>query len=227
MRWLTRDPIEEDGGINLYAYCSNNALKNIDILGRDVEDDVAKAIIEYAKFVVEARKFWKNVANGYFRARGMVFSAQLLEHSLQSMPASLHFTQNDALTVAIRNAKSYNDFIDGIITRQTGKVARYESSQKMGVRLNDYDLALAIDHATISLDGEICKSKNGKAKVSVEVLIEDDYDFHWHNISSTERRFVTIGNNAAYISQLGQILTPYHIDIRFKEEGVRDVKTLH
>ena len=25
-RWLTRDPIEEDGGLNLYAYCGNNAL---------------------------------------------------------------------------------------------------------------------------------------------------------------------------------------------------------
>ena len=25
-RWLTRDPIEEDGGVNLYAYCGNNSL---------------------------------------------------------------------------------------------------------------------------------------------------------------------------------------------------------
>jgi RHS repeat-associated protein len=23
MRWLNRDPIEEDGGINLYAFCGN------------------------------------------------------------------------------------------------------------------------------------------------------------------------------------------------------------
>ena len=32
-RWLTRDPIEEDGGLNLYAYCGNNAVNGIDILG--------------------------------------------------------------------------------------------------------------------------------------------------------------------------------------------------
>ena len=35
-RWLTRDPIEEDGGENLYAYCKNNALSNYDKFGLDV-----------------------------------------------------------------------------------------------------------------------------------------------------------------------------------------------
>ena len=29
-RWLTRDPIEEDGGLNLYVYCGNNSLLNFD-----------------------------------------------------------------------------------------------------------------------------------------------------------------------------------------------------
>ena len=32
-RWLTRDPIEEDGGANLYAMCGNNALIQYDCLG--------------------------------------------------------------------------------------------------------------------------------------------------------------------------------------------------
>ena len=33
MRWLNRDPIKEDGGINLYAFCGNNGITNIDYLG--------------------------------------------------------------------------------------------------------------------------------------------------------------------------------------------------
>ena len=33
-RWLTRDPIEEDGGDNLYAFCGNNGVNRIDYLGR-------------------------------------------------------------------------------------------------------------------------------------------------------------------------------------------------
>ena len=32
-RWLTRDPIEEDGGVNLYAMCYNDPTSQIDALG--------------------------------------------------------------------------------------------------------------------------------------------------------------------------------------------------
>ena len=32
-RWLTRDPIEEDGGDNLYAFCENNGVDKFDKLG--------------------------------------------------------------------------------------------------------------------------------------------------------------------------------------------------
>ncbi len=35
-RWITRDPIGEDGGVNLYAFCGNNGVGRIDALGTDV-----------------------------------------------------------------------------------------------------------------------------------------------------------------------------------------------
>ena len=34
-RWLSRDPIEEDGGLNLYAYCGNDAVKWVDPYGEN------------------------------------------------------------------------------------------------------------------------------------------------------------------------------------------------
>ena len=34
-RWLTRDPIEEEGGENLYAFCGNNAIISVDPHGHD------------------------------------------------------------------------------------------------------------------------------------------------------------------------------------------------
>ncbi len=40
-RWLTRDPIGEDGGVNLYAFCRNNGVNRCDYLGytdRGTED---------------------------------------------------------------------------------------------------------------------------------------------------------------------------------------------
>ncbi len=32
-RWINRDPIEEDGGLNLYAFCGNDAVNAMDLLG--------------------------------------------------------------------------------------------------------------------------------------------------------------------------------------------------
>ena len=34
MRWLNRDPIEEEGGVNLYGFCKNNGIANYDTDGR-------------------------------------------------------------------------------------------------------------------------------------------------------------------------------------------------
>ena len=35
-RWLNRDPIEEDGGENLYAFCENNPISDYDLLGTKI-----------------------------------------------------------------------------------------------------------------------------------------------------------------------------------------------
>ena len=32
-RWMTRDPIEENGGDNLYAFCGNNGMGRVDVQG--------------------------------------------------------------------------------------------------------------------------------------------------------------------------------------------------
>ena len=36
MRWLNRDPIGEEGGLNLYGFCGNNVVANIDAFGQRV-----------------------------------------------------------------------------------------------------------------------------------------------------------------------------------------------
>jgi RHS repeat-associated protein len=40
-RWLSRDPIGEDGGINLYEYALSNPVNYVDLLGLDVWDYIA------------------------------------------------------------------------------------------------------------------------------------------------------------------------------------------
>jgi len=54
-RWLSRDPIEEQGGLNLYAFVGNNATFNTDFLGREERTTVVKKTVdgkEYCKKVV-------------------------------------------------------------------------------------------------------------------------------------------------------------------------------
>jgi RHS repeat-associated protein len=34
-RWLNRDPIEEDGGLNLYSFCGNDGMNRWDVLGME------------------------------------------------------------------------------------------------------------------------------------------------------------------------------------------------
>ncbi|MCP3941583.1 MAG: RHS repeat-associated core domain-containing protein, partial [Desulfobacteraceae bacterium] len=52
-RWLSKDSLEEKGGINLYLYCQNNSILYIDSLGR-LAGDIARSWDRYAKLSDEA-----------------------------------------------------------------------------------------------------------------------------------------------------------------------------
>ena len=43
-RWLSRDPIEEQGGLNLYAFCKNNGIVNIDLRGNILPCDIYEKV---------------------------------------------------------------------------------------------------------------------------------------------------------------------------------------
>ncbi len=58
-RWLNRDPIEEGGGVNLYAFCKNKMICVYDILGLNELDDIEK---RYRDMIIAARAKNKNVA---------------------------------------------------------------------------------------------------------------------------------------------------------------------
>ena len=44
-RWLNRDPISYDGVMNLYAYCGNDPVNKIDILGLEGEDEYLDSLV--------------------------------------------------------------------------------------------------------------------------------------------------------------------------------------
>lgn len=50
-RFINRDPIEESGGINLYAFCSNDAINRFDVLGNS-----ADSVVVLDEFAVNANR---------------------------------------------------------------------------------------------------------------------------------------------------------------------------
>lgn len=62
-RWLNRDPIEEDGGLNLYGFCWNNGVNGWDALGH--------AYVRYLKH--EKTSLWQKI-----RGKGSFVEAEIM-----------------------------------------------------------------------------------------------------------------------------------------------------
>ena len=43
-KWISRDPIDEDGGLNLYVFCANSAANRVDVLGHNYLDCLGSCI---------------------------------------------------------------------------------------------------------------------------------------------------------------------------------------
>jgi RHS repeat-associated protein len=68
-RWPSRDPIEEDGGINLYGFVGNNPISRHDRLGQDWFDDV----MDYLREVPGAtRDLYGDTAGGIILSLSIV-----------------------------------------------------------------------------------------------------------------------------------------------------------
>jgi RHS repeat-associated protein len=60
-RWVNRDPIEEEGGLNLYAFCDNDAIASIDSL------ELSKYWDNYMRYYVhDSSDVWKAVGGNLY-----------------------------------------------------------------------------------------------------------------------------------------------------------------
>jgi RHS repeat-associated protein len=73
-RWLNRDPIQEDGGINLYGFIFNRPMSGVDYLGRE--------FLGYNRF----GDYWDDVIEN---AQGQLRGAKLAAQDLQQTPANI------------------------------------------------------------------------------------------------------------------------------------------
>ena len=102
-RFVTKDPIEEQGGLNLYAFCSNNGVNRFDVLGRDAfmiigENPGGNPMWFQGDGMDSQDRYNQGVANGNSGANSMGIQqdmADALNNVTQTMGANLASTSAD------------------------------------------------------------------------------------------------------------------------------------
>ena len=93
-RFINRDPIEEDGGINLYAFCRNNAITGWDLLGNDATGQLYHPFETYAGF--DPNHFYMNTVDGLF-----TFANGKMTPGMDRGPVESTYTTGDAALQAM------------------------------------------------------------------------------------------------------------------------------
>ena len=208
-RWLTRDPIEEQGGINLYAFCGNNGVGLYDVNGQF-------ALADYIVLLAAGKLFWMGVIDVYMLPRNLIVTADLLLHSLRLFPEDRTFGEGDLITMLMQRSPQYKDSLKKLERNQQEKFKRYDDKIDP-VEFKDHDLATAVAHADVYYSGTICKKSNTSATVKLDVTVKDTYDFHWKNADEMKDWVLRYGNNAARISQCLYIIKTYKWEATFHE----------
>ena len=215
-RWLTRDPLEEQGGLNLYEFCGNDAIGQVDPYGLSEGQ-----IKEFAKKMA-VKLFWHNVAEKFFRwYKKWPISADMLLMAVHGKagPGRHVFPEDGQLAAAIKSSQEYKNVISDLVKTQTEAYKRHDLRGK-SMRFNKGDLKTAVGKARYDLKGDVCKRKSGSARLDLRVRVFDDYDFHeWGEKELKENgKFLFVGNNLAYSSQKNGYLEVYPWSVSFDEK---------
>ena len=215
-RWLTRDPIEEQGGLNLYAFCGNNGVNGYDALGLFLDQ------------IEIARTFWRLTAMTYMLTRGYLISAMFLEHSLHFFPSDLSYEHGSYVASKIRGSKKYQAEVDRFL--RVAPYGRRDYSDIAGERLeldDNLDLKYAFDHVGVWYDGWTCRRSDGRLSARLTVTLKDRYDFDWKPFSDEKHPFgeksaedilVLLGNNAAFLNQYLLVINNYNVKVSINEK---------
>ena len=221
MCWLSRDPLEEEGGLNLYAFCANAPVDHFDPYGLAIGLPTTLGLPGSLLAQHGADLFWLTVAEYYFRHQmNAPISADMLELSMLGRVGSVEhvFSGDGRLANAIKLSPEYKKIIDDIAEKQDPGNKHYYR-HNLSADFNTHDLISAVGQAKIKLEGDICKSKDGSARLNLDVTVSDTYNFEWWGSEKikTKGLDLTVGNNIAWMSQMLWYLREYHWRVEFDE----------
>ncbi len=171
MRWLNRDPIEEEGGMNLYAICENNLFVAFDVLGRVTYNKLASNYPPpsvYPTDITRANNIWQliggmvlvNGQSGQFQNSCAIRLSHALNKSGETIPHIKDQTSSGKKTK--RGDKTTNWWyiyrvsqMKIYLTQRYGKPTVYRKRDKFekcaskGILVLDINWRDATGHATL------------------------------------------------------------------------------
>ena len=177
------------------------------------------------------RIIWKLGAEYYLRPRGYDVAALLLEHSIESSPSNLHFSQSHGVTQKILNSKGFKTAFGELEKNIRENPAVYAVPGKIDMdfgKTGDTDLYYGIGKCEIKYT-----CSRGPSSVRIRFSIEDKYNFDYlRSISGDVERgikfhfddFGNLANDAGLLSQADSVISIFYTYINFEKtiemEGV-------
>ena len=182
-RWLTRDPLEEQGGLNLHCFCENDGVNKVDWLGQVPEPTQDG----------DGRRFWRLMAKRLREEKQYNRAADMLEWSLNAHQR--WFASSSDMSKDIKGSLEYDLVVKALIASYAPGWKGTVSQNKKVLDYNGGDLLSAVnktlvDGADIGFSGNGCKSKDGltydfKLRVKVDSVYKYG-DWRYDDLTLTE-----------------------------------------
>jgi len=194
-RWLSRDPIEEEGGVNLYGFVENGAISFIDPNGRYKTSgrdegggpEMPKPNVPYLPPPQWVQSFINWVANGpdgYMHGENAM-ARQLLSRYMNgnTSPWTLSTAEFADIAGSI-NLKAKLPF-----TQRVGSLSQ-GCSHVSNLDVEHYARkGHTLGRMILTLDGKLCKCNGDTWSFDGTVKVSDRYDFDTHWLASLKTTF--------------------------------------
>lgn len=206
---------------NLYTYCRNNSITNIDIRGTSpdyymiprVNPVPTEALGEGFKTLVAM------AASVYLDSKGYTISKKLFLHSLYGSGNGLAPEVIEEIIDYLQADKAFMDAAKEAVNNKNGygwvKDQRDDDSTYEFDEEDQGDLFYCIQHANITANKVFYYDHKDGAREGIRIFFRDRYDFDGSRLLSEGFGFANAANDLGLVMQILNLLKPYEVEISF------------
>ena len=235
-RWISRDPIEEEGGWNLFAFAGNNGVNRWDYLGEFYKGTWYSAFKYFYSSTPVDKALW---ISGKFSIAG-VLTKTAMDHAdgaisgnwtLNAAEAEIAKKEFESSSKHDASGKSFKDWFENYL--KVNYCSKPDGMYKMKTYAHNFksnkgtDIYTAFGDARLTFDGEICKMKES-GKCIVEYLINVNLTDYYTFISPANRKLATTFRGQKSPTAVGYrledsgYLRPFHVNGKWEMRGRKE-----